>query len=202
MRDQLARFCDLWTHTLPMILNPDSAPSKRPEADKEQAVSAMHERSEQSASGGSVAEVPSVEAPGDESDPGVAERRRSARGQLNREIVEVDSEKRVVQALLGRDLSMGGIRIDPQFGLSNGDKLQIALFDTDRGEALVLHAVVARDDGSAGMVLHFVDLSAENEEHLGNIVAALPVVESLGMPSNSTVVPTGILSEDGKIPTS
>jgi c-di-GMP-binding flagellar brake protein YcgR len=202
MREQLAHFCELWSDTLPIALNPDSTPSSHPKADEKQAPSATCESSKRSVSGTPTAEVPAVEAPADdESDPAAAERRRFPRGHLNREIVEVDADQRVVQALLGRDLSMGGIRIDPQFGLSVGGKLQLALFDTDRGEPLVLHAVVVRDDGGSGLVLHFVDLSAENEEHLGNMIAALPALESLGVSGDSVIVPTGILSEDGSIPT-
>jgi hypothetical protein len=139
---------------------------------------------------------PSKDSCDQESDPETEERRQSPRGLLNREIVEVDSGKRVVQALLGRDLSMGGIRIDPQFGLSSGDKLDIALFDVGRGEPLILHSEVSRDDGGAGMVLCFMGLSTENEENLAAIIAALPAVESLGKSRNSTVVPAGILSED------
>ena len=50
--------------------------------------------------------------------------------------------------------------------------------------------------GGAGIVLHFVDLSAEDKEHLGNIVAALPAVESLGKSRDQGVVPIGVLSNE------
>ena len=45
-------------------------------------------------------------------------------------------------------------------------------------------------------MLHFVDLSAEDKEHLGNIVAALPAVESLGKSRDQGVVPIGVLSNE------
>jgi hypothetical protein len=46
------------------------------------------------------------------------------------------------------------------------------------------------------MVLHFIDLSAEDKTHLGEIVTSLPTVEMLRSPGDSAVVPTGILSNN------
>jgi c-di-GMP-binding flagellar brake protein YcgR len=221
MRDQLVRFCELWADTLPVVLNEGPQASRSSEAGAAKQAPASSDSST-----ASVVEAPVVDTPDDgvtttaketkveqadheegvaedprDEEPSGIERRQQPRSQFNQEIVEVDSDQRVVQALLGRDISMGGMRIDPQFGLSNGDKLQIALFDTSRGQPLILHAVVARDDGGAGMALRFADLTPEDEELLGNIVAALPAVEALGMSRDSPLVPTGILSEEEDNPT-
>jgi hypothetical protein len=140
------------------------------------------------------------EAVEDEMTPTSTDRRQHRRGRWDQEIVEVDTEQHVVQALLGRDLSMGGIRIDPQESLDAGDKIQIAIFDTTRHEPLVLHAVVARDYERAGMGLHFVDLSEENEARLVEMTAGLPALESLGSRGNPAAIPAGILSHSDEDP--
>ena len=105
-------------------------------------------------------------------------------------------EGRAVQGLLARDLSPGGIRVDPQFGLGPGDKLQLALFDTSQQEPLIVTAVVARDDGEAGLGLHFIDLPAETKTRIDAMVTALPAVESLGTDGGAGGVLTGIVSSE------
>ena len=84
--------------------------------------------------------------------------------------------------------------LDPQFGLAPGHKLQRALFDSSQQEPLIVTAVVSRDDGDAGLGLHFVDLSDEAKTDIDNIIASLPAVESLGTDGNTGGVLTGIVS--------
>lgn len=179
-------------------------PNLEQSADDESADTETEEPIEMAAGAIDGAEADSAR-PGDDttSDDGSAisnGRRQFSRGRLDREIVEIDTEQRVVQALLGRDLAMGGIRVDPQTHLESGSRLQLAIFDTNRGEPLILHAVVARDEGLAGMVLHFVDLSADDEAHLAEMITALPSVESIGWAGCHTVVPAGILAPEEKSP--
>jgi hypothetical protein len=170
-RDRLIELCERWSEGPPKL--PDS-------------------RSRESASPTSGSgEARSEEAP--ISSPS-GERRSTRRGVFDREIIEVDAEGRAVQGLLARDLSSGGIRVDPQFGLAPGDKLQLALFDTSQREPLIATAVVVRDDGEAGLGLHFVDLSDETKTRIDAIVAALPAVESLGMDGSTGGVLAGIVS--------
>jgi hypothetical protein len=61
---------------------------------------------------------------------------------------------------------------------------------------MIVTAVVARDDGEAGLGLHFVDLSAETQSRIDAMVAALPAVESLGTDSSASAVLTGIVSSE------
>jgi len=125
-----------------------------------------------------------------------AAQRSTSRGVFEREIVQIDEEARVVQALLGRDLSADGIRVVRQPGLTPGDKLRLALFDTSQQEPLILSAEVSRDDGGSGLFLHFVDLSVEMTARVKDIVAQLPAIESIDPHGDALVVPAGVVSHE------
>jgi hypothetical protein len=128
-------------------------------------------------------------------DPSSAvDRRSTRRGVFEREIVQVDEEARVIQALLGRDLSLDGIRVVRQLGLVPGNKLRLALFDTSQQEPLILDAEVSRDDGESGLFLRFVDLSAETTARIEEIIAQLPAIESIDPHGDARVVPAGVVS--------
>jgi len=119
--------------------------------------------------------------------------RSTRRGVFEREIVQVDEDSRVVQALLGRDLSLDGIRVARQLGLEPGNKLRLALFDTMQQEPLILNAEVSRDDGGSGLFLSFVDLSTETTALLEEIIDRLPAVESIDPHGDARVVPAGVV---------
>jgi hypothetical protein len=138
-----------------------------------------HDSSSAEARGSSSAEVP----------------RSTGRGVFEQEIVQIDEEARVVQALLGRDLSVEGIRVVRQLGLDPGNKLRIALFDTSQKEPLILSAEVSRDDGGSGLFLHFVDLSAEMAARVEAIVSQLPAIESIDPHGDAGVVTAGVVSD-------
>ncbi len=108
--------------------------------------------------------------------------------------MQVDEESRVVQALLGRDLSIDGIRVVRQLGIEPGHKLRLALFDASQQEPLIVDAEVARDEGGSGLFLRFVDLSAELRARIEEIVSRLPAVESLDPHGESGVIPTSVVS--------
>ena len=116
------------------------------------------------------------------------------RGVFEQEIVQVDEEAHVIQALLGRDLSVDGIRVVRQLGLTPGNKLRLALFDTSQQEPLMLSAEVSRVDTGSGLFLRFVDLSAKMTARIEGIVAQLPAVESIDPHGDARVVPAGIVS--------
>ncbi len=120
--------------------------------------------------------------------------RAARRAVFEREVVEVDEQARVVQALLGRDLSVEGIRVVRQLGLNPGNKLRLALFDTSQREPLMLNAEVSRDDGGSGLFLRFVDLSAGAIARIEAIVALLPAVESIDPHGDAGVIPAGVVS--------
>jgi len=125
----------------------------------------------------------------------VAPQQPTSRGVFEQEVVQIDEEARVVQALLGRDLSTDGIRVVRQLGLAPGDKLRLALFDTSQQEPLILSAEVSRDDGGSGLFLHFVDLSTEMTARVEEIVARLPAIESIDPHGDANVVPAGVVSD-------
>ena len=183
-RERLIELCERWAEGPPKL--PDSGSLESVGAESKPGGEACRVASSSSATEFGEAEPTSSS----------EERRGTRRGVFNREIVEVDAEGRAVQGLLARDLSPGGLRVDPQFGLGPGDKLQLALFDTSQREPLIVTAVVARDDGEAGLGLHFVDLSPETKTRIDDIVASLPAVESLGTDGNSGGVLAGILSRE------
>jgi len=110
----------------------------------------------------------------------IAERRRVARARLEREIVALDATgTRAVHALVGRDLSAHGMRIDPHPDLALHQTLRLALYEPSVAAPVVIEARVARDDGEAGLALHFVDPPAETAAQIARIVAALPAVQLL-----------------------
>src|SRR5258706_192259 len=61
------------------------------------------------------------------------------------------------RVLMGRDLSRGGMRIDPNPRLAVGMSLRLAVHAETRDQPLILNAVVDRDDGERGLVLRFRD---------------------------------------------
>ena len=87
-------------------------------------------------------------------------------------------------ALVGRDLSSGGMRVDPHPALNVGDELRIALSLGAREEPLVIDAKVIRDDGPQGMAIGFKDV--EDPDRLSQMVETLPSIESLAPADSGT----------------
>jgi len=99
---------------------------------------------------------------------------------LEREVVTLDEAgARAVHALVGRDLSPLGMRVDPHPELALHQRLRLALYEPSVGRPLLLEAEVARDDGEAGLALRFVDVASEVAGEIASIVASLPALESL-----------------------
>jgi hypothetical protein len=82
------------------------------------------------------------------------------------------------QVLIGRDLSVGGMRVRPVPGLHLGDEFKLALYGNGEQPALVLKAVVGRDDGWDGLVLHFRDVGASLAAKLERLVESLPAART------------------------
>jgi len=102
------------------------------------------------------------------------ERRARPRHRLSRRIVALGDE--AARVLIGRDLSVGGMRVDATPGLAMGDQLEIAVHVRSDGQPLVVSAEVARDDGPDGMALRFVDLNPEAIAALAQMISALPTI--------------------------
>jgi hypothetical protein len=195
----LVDLCERWSESPPMLSR-----SERPRA----ATSAVETHGEGAVTSKPQTEVSQTHAKGtaetEAKDPTTTElqgsssdvaQRSTFRGVFEREVVQIDEEARVVQALLGRDLSLDGIRVVRQLGLVPGDKLRLALFDTSQQEPLILSAEVSTDDGGSGLFLHFVDLSEEMTARIEEIVARLPAIESIDPHGDAKVVPAGVVSD-------
>lgn len=102
------------------------------------------------------------------------ERRVASRRSLSRRIIALGEH--AARVLIGRDLSVGGMRVEPTPGVKVGDSLQIALHVRAGGRPLVLNATVARDDGEAGIVLVFVDVDEASRAYLEEMVGVLPTI--------------------------
>lgn len=109
---------------------------------------------------------------------GAQDRRQQRRVQYERRVIASvrDAMHRI---LIGRDLSAGGMRIEPHADLRIGDELRVAVYDANQATPLVVEAVVERDDGPAGLVLRFEDVEPIVAERLEALVATLPPVECL-----------------------
>jgi len=105
-----------------------------------------------------------------------AERRQSSRATFDRQVARLDDEANSV--LLGRDLSIGGMRVEYHENVQIGDVLELAVYVSPREEPIVLKARVAHDAGD-GLGLAFEGMPAEVGSRLEKLIARLPSVESL-----------------------
>ena len=80
--------------------------------------------------------------------------------------------------LIGRDLSMTGIRVERGPALAVGARISIALYRSQREEPLIFDAEVLRED-LEGVALRFVGLSPEQILWLEQMLERLPPLESL-----------------------
>jgi hypothetical protein len=94
--------------------------------------------------------------------------------------------------LVGRDLSRGGMRVDPDPILFPGGDLLLALYGGEDGEALVLPARVVRDQGSAGVLLRFGRLTETEQRRIDAIVSP-PGVEAVEVALEET--PAAVVCE-------
>ncbi len=100
------------------------------------------------------------------------ERRTRDRHAMKRRIIALGHE--AARVLIGRDLSVGGMRIDPTPGLALGDHLKVAVHVRPDGQPLVVSAEIVRDDGPNGMALRFAELSPAAQRYLSQMIDALP----------------------------
>lgn len=120
----------------------------------------------------------STSKPGSPSTPGTDERRGAPRG-LFETVVRATRDDARPLAVVGRDLSARGMRIERHPELVLGDRFRLALHGPTLARPLMLDAVVVRDDAAQGMALAFLGVSPELARELEKLVACLPDVESL-----------------------
>lgn len=110
--------------------------------------------------------------------PGSPEdRRKHERVSYRQQVVSLDQEADTV--LMGRDLSLGGMRVDPNPQVKVGDLLRLAIYGGPREDALVVHAHVVRRETDGGFGLKFEQLGPAQSADLESLVCGLPSVESL-----------------------
>jgi hypothetical protein len=106
------------------------------------------------------------------------ERRKHERVVFKHEVIGLSEEASTV--LVGRDLSIGGMRVEGNAKLELGMRLRLAVFGAPGEEPILVRAEVTRaDDGTHG--LRFVDVGANAASRLERLVAHLPSVEPLDL---------------------
>jgi len=106
--------------------------------------------------------APSVEAAGSE------ERRSAPRRWFGRRVIARGAGR--PRVLLGRDLSVSGMRAENAEGVRVGDPLQLALHAQPGGVPLVVTARVVRVDASGAAALHFEGLGEGTQSALQKLV--------------------------------
>ena len=103
-----------------------------------------------------------------------SDRRAGERHEYPQHVIALGVE--AARVLLGRDISLGGMRVSPHPDVGLGDELTISVHVRAREKPLVLQARVARDEGANGLVLQWSELSADARHYLTRMVEFLPVI--------------------------
>jgi len=105
------------------------------------------------------------------------DRRKDRRAAFAREVRSRSDEARRVW--IGRDISAGGMRVEPDPDLAAGQAFELAVYGAAGEPAIAARAVVLRNDGPAGVALRFEGLTPAARRRLEALVAHLPAVEPL-----------------------
>jgi hypothetical protein len=102
------------------------------------------------------------------------DRRREPRRAFDRHVVALD--RSATRILIGRDLSVGGMRVDPNPALRPLKTFRLSIHVGEGELPLVVRARVVRDDGEEGIVLQFEQLGFAVQEHLRKSLRELPIL--------------------------
>ena len=108
---------------------------------------------------------------------GLVNRRQIRRAAFEAKVPAFGS--RALRVLVGRDLSVEGMRVETSPDLTVGDRLHLAIYGDPEEEPFLLWATVDRDDGEKGMAISFDELHPVVATKLEKLVTSLPAVESL-----------------------
>ena len=125
---------------------------------------------------GSPATAVAVLDPSGDSADSESDRRTETRHIYARQFVALANE--TSRVLIGRDLSVGGMRADRDPNVAIGDELTVALPLVVGQVPLVIKAHVIRDDEDSGLVLQFRDVSEEAAAFLKHKSSFLPICDS------------------------
>ena len=81
--------------------------------------------------------------------------------------------------ILGRDLSIAGMRSEPLPEFPVGTALELAIYGPSGAEPVLVQAVVSRDDGPLGTVFRFESIAAGDRKRLESIIAKGPEIRWL-----------------------
>jgi hypothetical protein len=102
------------------------------------------------------------------------ERRRSLRAEYEQRVLAVGGGRS--RALLGRDLSVGGMLVEPNDEIIPGEKVKLVLFGKAGSDPIIVCAEVLRDSGETGVALRFENLNPEIRSSLQALVDSLPLI--------------------------
>src|SRR5262249_26240392 len=113
--------------------------------------------------------------------------RKTRRGRYERKITAMEGNESYM--LLCRDLSSGGMRVEPLEGLEVGAKLDLAIQISAREEPFLVETTVVRDDGERGLALRFDWVAPDSQRRIQALVDSLPAIEGLqGDTSQGSIV--------------
>jgi hypothetical protein len=114
-----------------------------------------------------------------------ADRRDTPRHAYDQSVLARADES--THTLLGRDLSVGGMRVGAEQGLELGSQLQLAIYGNAGVPPVIVTAVVTRDDGDSGLGLRFESLPAPAQKRLSKIVEGLEPLQDPGSLTGTVV---------------
>ena len=86
---------------------------------------------------------------------------------------------RALRVLVGRDISAGGMQIEPNPDLEVGDRLHLAIYGDASEEPFLVWGTILRHDGRGGTAVAFDPVHPSIAKQLEALVASLPSFESL-----------------------
>jgi hypothetical protein len=86
---------------------------------------------------------------------------------------------RALRVLVGRDISVGGMKIESNPDLEVGDRLHLAIYGAASEEPFLVWGTILRSDGRGGTAVVFDPVHPSIAKQLEALVASLPAVESL-----------------------
>ena len=144
---------------------------RRPRPGSSEDVRGTHEDAARSEGADAAAPAEEMDVPSSETDPlpaSALERRAGPRGTFKRPVLA--AAKGCANVLVGRDLSIGGMRVDPHPALHVGDEFKLIIHSHACEHPLLVKASVARDEGDDGCVLQFHRMSPRSSEELERVV--------------------------------
>ena len=99
------------------------------------------------------------------------ERRAHPRRALSSDVVALSDAEHGCAVLLGTELSLGGMYVGPHADLEEGDAVDLEIHSSTTDVSVAVSARVLRDDGPRGLALVFEDLSDDDRDGLGSLLA-------------------------------